>query len=145
VSGGPYTTIATGVSSTSYVDRTVVNGIRYYYVVSALADTRESANSNVTTAKPLAPPAAPTSLTAKEAKAKVQLTWKQSTSPEILRNRIYRSTNGGAYLLTAEIPAGLSWTDNRAVSKTNYSYVVTAVNTIGLESPYSNAVAARPK
>lgn len=145
VSGGPYTTIATGVSSTSYVDRTVVNGTRYYYVVSALADTRESANSKETTAKPMAPPVAPTSLTANEAKAKVQLTWKQSKSPEIVFNRIYRSTNGGPYFLTAEIPAGVSWTDNRTVSKTNYAYMVTAVNASWMESPYSNAVAARPK
>jgi probable HAF family extracellular repeat protein len=144
-SGGPYTTIASGVSGTSYLDQTAVNGIRYYYVVTALDETRESANSNQTSARPLATPLAPTGLTAKATRAKVQLTWRQSTSPEILRNRIYRATNGGGYVLIAEIPAGLTWTDNQARSKTNYSYVVTAVNSIGLESPASNAVSARPK
>jgi uncharacterized membrane protein len=144
-SGGPYTTIAAGVSGTSYLDQTAVNGFRYYYVVTAVDETRESANSNETSAKPLAPPLAPTSLTAKVARAKVTLTWRQSTSPEIQRNRVYRSTNGGAYVMVANIPAGLTWTDYTVSSKTPYRYVVTAVNSIGLESPASNAVSAQPK
>jgi fibronectin type 3 domain-containing protein len=113
--------------------------------VTALADNRESANSNEATARPMAPPVAPTGLLANIAKAKVTLTWRQSTSPEVLRNRVYRSTNGGAYVPVADIPARLTWTDNSARSKTNYVYVVTAVNSLGLESPRSNSVAARPK
>lgn len=43
-SGGPYTTVASGVTGTSYIDTTVSNGKRYYYVVTAMG-TRESANS----------------------------------------------------------------------------------------------------
>ena len=144
-SGGPYVTIATGVSDTNYSDKTVVNGTRYYYIVTAVDGARESANSNETNAKPLATPLAPTGLTAKVSHAKVTLTWRQSTSPEVRVNRIYRSTNGGAYALIASIPAGLTWTDNSVSSKTPYRYVVTAVNAIGLESPASNAVSAQPK
>jgi uncharacterized membrane protein len=145
VSGGPYTTIATGVSSTNYTDGAVVNGIRYYYIVTAVDGARESANSNETTARPMTTPLAPTRLAAKVAKAKVTLTWSQSTSPEIERNRVYRSFNGSAYVMIASIPAGLTWSDSSVVSKNNYRYVVTAVNTIGLESPASNAVSATPK
>jgi rhamnogalacturonan endolyase len=36
VSGGPYVTIASGVSGTSYTDSTVTNGVTYYYVVSRM-------------------------------------------------------------------------------------------------------------
>ena len=144
-SGGPYTTIAAGVSGTNYLDQTAANGIRYYYVVTALDDARESANSNETSAKPLAAPLAPTGLAAKASHARVTLTWRQSTSPEIQRNRVYRSTNGGAYVMVANILPGLTWTDYSVYSKTPYRYVVTAVNTIGLESPASNAVSAQPK
>jgi enterochelin esterase-like enzyme/fibronectin type 3 domain-containing protein/regulation of enolase protein 1 (concanavalin A-like superfamily) len=44
ISGGPYTAIATGVTSTNYTD-TVPAGMKYYYVVSAMVGGQESANS----------------------------------------------------------------------------------------------------
>ena len=44
-SGGPYTTIATGITSTSYTD-TVPVGMIYHYVVSAVAASAESPNSS---------------------------------------------------------------------------------------------------
>ncbi len=43
-SGGPYTTVATGVTATNYTDIVPV-GMRYFYVVSALAGGAESPNS----------------------------------------------------------------------------------------------------
>jgi hypothetical protein len=45
VSGGPYMTIASGVTATSYVDTAVTNGTTYYYVVSALYGTVPGADS----------------------------------------------------------------------------------------------------
>jgi autotransporter-associated beta strand protein len=46
VSGGPYTTLATGVASTSYTDTTASSGTTYYYTVSATnADGDESNDS----------------------------------------------------------------------------------------------------
>jgi len=45
VSGGPYTTIVSGLTTRSYTDTTVTNGNIYYYVVSAISSNRESANS----------------------------------------------------------------------------------------------------
>jgi rhamnogalacturonan endolyase len=44
--GGPYTVIASGVTSTSYADNTVTSGPTYYYVVAAVSSTNGSANSN---------------------------------------------------------------------------------------------------
>ena len=47
VSGGPYTTIKSALSSstTTYTDSTVVNGNSYYYVVSAVKSGSETCNS----------------------------------------------------------------------------------------------------
>lgn len=57
-SGGPYTTISSNVTDTSYVDTTVTNGIPYYYVVTAVDKSGdESADSNEASAKPIATPA----------------------------------------------------------------------------------------
>lgn len=42
--GGPYTTLAVGVTATNYTDTAPV-GVKYYYVVTAVASGQESANS----------------------------------------------------------------------------------------------------
>ncbi len=50
VSGGPYTTIQSGVTTNKYADSYVTNGTMYYYVVSAVNDWGEGANSTETSA-----------------------------------------------------------------------------------------------
>lgn len=50
--GGPYTTIASNVPGTSYVDTDVVNGTTYYYVVTAITADGVSDNSNEASATP---------------------------------------------------------------------------------------------
>jgi hypothetical protein len=52
VSGGPYTTIAGGVTGTNYTDSAVTNGGTYYYVVSAQTPSGESDNSFEVNATP---------------------------------------------------------------------------------------------
>ena len=54
VSGGPYGIITSGISGTSSVDNTVVNGTTYYYVVTAVNGGGESPNSNQAGATPAA-------------------------------------------------------------------------------------------
>ncbi len=49
-SGGSYTTIATGVTTNTYTDTSVVTGTTYYYVVSATTASGETGNSNETSA-----------------------------------------------------------------------------------------------
>ena len=60
VSGGPYATIAGNVGAAAYTNQGLTNGTTYYYVVSAVNASGESANSAQASATPkLPPPAAP--------------------------------------------------------------------------------------
>ncbi len=54
-SGGPYSTIASGVAGGSYVDTTVTNGTTYYYTVTATNAAGTSANSPEDSATPVHP------------------------------------------------------------------------------------------
>jgi cellulose 1,4-beta-cellobiosidase len=47
---GPYTTIASDLKTTSYIDTNVVSGVAYYYVISFVNAAGESANSAPVTA-----------------------------------------------------------------------------------------------
>jgi glucosylceramidase len=51
-SGGPYTNVATGVTSTNYTNTGLTNGTTYYYVVSAVNSVGSSGNSNQASAVP---------------------------------------------------------------------------------------------
>ncbi|HEV2436750.1 MAG TPA: fibronectin type III domain-containing protein, partial [Verrucomicrobiae bacterium] len=145
-SGGPYTTIASPTTA-SYTDTTAVNGTTYYYVVSAVNASGESASSAEVSVTPSAPsaPAAPTNLTASTGRRKVTLTWTQSTSSNITTNNVYRATvSGGPYTKIASIAATTNYTNTGLHSGTTYYFVVTAVNSSGLESPYSSQASGTP-
>ena len=63
-SGGPYTQLfCSGSPTTSYTDTQVISGQTYYYVVTAVAGTQESAFSNETKAVIPQSPPAPSGLT----------------------------------------------------------------------------------
>ncbi|WP_239619288.1 glycoside hydrolase family 48 protein [Cohnella mopanensis] len=143
-SGGPYTTVATGVAATSYTNTGLTNGTTYYYVVSAVNAAGESVNSSQASATPTAPqgPAAPTGLTATAGNAQVVLSWTASsgaTSYNVKR----AATNGGPYT-TVATGASTSYTDTALANGTTYYYVVSAVNAAG-ESANSTQASATPQ
>ena len=72
VSGGPYTVI-TNLTATAAVDTNVVNGTRYYYVVSAVNGTGESSNSGAAAATPSS--TAPVNISMAASAAWLNLSW----------------------------------------------------------------------
>lgn len=54
-SGGPYATVASGITASCYTDPTATNGTTYHYVVNAVNSAGESPNSPEDTVTPTAP------------------------------------------------------------------------------------------
>nr|WP_233516805.1 glycoside hydrolase family 6 protein [Paenibacillus curdlanolyticus] len=144
-SGGPYTTVATGVTATSYTNTGLASGTTYYYVVSAVNSAGESANSaqaSATTPAVVTVPAAPSSLTAAAGSAQVTLGWSASTGAASY-NVKRSTTSGGAFTTVATGVTATSYTDTGLTNGTTYYYVVSAVNSAG-ESANSAAASATP-
>jgi hypothetical protein len=145
-SGGPYTQIGTP-TSTTYTDSAVVNGTKYYYVVSALDSAGESANSAQVSAVPgasAAAPAIPTvpaGLSAAKGSGQVTLSWSASigaTSYHVKRG----AASGGPYTQVGA-PTATTYTDSALTNGTTYYYVVSALDSAG-ESANSAPLSAVP-
>jgi Glycoside hydrolase family 44/Fibronectin type III domain len=140
-SGGPYAQIATP-SATNYIDNSVTNGIKYYYVVSAYNSYGVSPNSAEVNATPaVPPPAAPLGLTATAVNSQVALVWPISsgaTSYNVKRS----TTNGSGYAQIVN-STGTNFTDSGLTNGTTYYFVVSAVSSAG-EGPNSNQASATP-
>jgi glucosylceramidase len=143
-SGGSYTTVQSGVTSTSFTNTGLTNGTTYYYVVTAVNSAGESGNSNQASATPAAAtvPAAPTNLTAAAGNAQVSLSW--SASSGATSYNVKRSTaSGGPYSTVQSGVTSTSFTNTGLTNGTTYYYVVTALNSAG-ESGNSNQASATP-
>ena len=143
VRGGPYTIVASGVTNTTYTDTSVSNGTTYYYVVSAVNLSGESANSTEVQATPaLLPPSVPTGLLATPGNNQVVLSWDVSTGAASYN--VKRATvSGGPYTIVASAVMNMTYTDTSVSNGTVYYYVVSAVNASG-ESANSTQVQAQP-
>jgi Fibronectin type III domain len=144
-SGGPYTIIATGVASPSYLNTGLANGTTYHYVVTAVNSFGESGNSNQASATPQGvqnPPSAPTNLSANAGDEQVALNW--SPSPGASSYNVKRSlTNGGPYTTIATGVTGTTYVNTGLANGTTYFFVVSGVNAAG-QSPNSNQASATP-
>ncbi|SHH83886.1 hypothetical protein SAMN02745823_01126 [Sporobacter termitidis DSM 10068] len=87
-------------------------------------------------------PSFPT-LTATPGDAQVILNW--TSVPDAASYNVYRSTTpGGPYTQVAADVTGTTYTDTGLTNGTAYYYVVTAVDSSGAESGYSNEASATP-
>jgi hypothetical protein len=89
------------------------------------------------------PSPTPTPTPAPAVQHTVALTWNASSS-QVIGYRVYRSESSGSSYnsLNGSAVNTLSYTDSTVSSGTTYYYVVTAVDSTGVESTYSNQVTA---
>ena len=132
-SSGTYITISTpgAVTGTNYTDSTAINGVPYYYVVSALSAVgSESANSTEAGTTPVGPPPAPAGLTAYGTGiGQISLRW--TASFLATSYNVYRATSSdGTYTMisTPGAVTGLGFVDTTATGSNPYYYEVSASN-----------------
>ncbi|MBI3003909.1 MAG: VCBS repeat-containing protein, partial [Ignavibacteriales bacterium] len=91
----------------------------------------------------LGPPGAPQNLAATAGNAQVGLTWSPNTEPDFLRYRIYGGTSPNPTTKIDSTTAGISDTSKIITGLTNgttYYFRITAMDSAGNESGYSNEV-----
>jgi rhamnogalacturonan endolyase len=143
VSGGNYAIVASGVTTATYTDMGLSNGTPYYYVVGASNSSGSGLNSSEVSATPfVAPPAAPTNLTATAGNAQVTLGWTASTGADgYIVSRSLAS--GSGYTVFTGSSSSAAYTDTGVTNGTTYFYVVSAFSTSGT-SARSAQVSAEP-
>lgn len=140
-SGGPYTQIADRVTNTTYTDTNLINGTNYYYVISGVNTTGESADSNEITGQPtIVKPNTPTNIDVLVGDKVVTLTWHDMINAEsyIIKRA---STKGGPYTLVADQITTNTYTDANLSNATPYYYIIISKNSVG-ESQPSNEIEA---
>lgn len=120
---GRYVCIKTVKSgTTSYVDKTVKSGNRYYYCVKAYNGNVLSGYTEASILYIKAPV-----VTVRKSAQGVKLSWKKSAGAK--KYIVYRKTPTGKYRAVKTVTAKtLSWTDKMAKKGQTYYYIVKAVN-----------------
>ncbi|WPV02132.1 cellulose binding domain-containing protein [Mucilaginibacter sp. cycad4] len=142
-SGGPYLSIATGVTDTTYLDTKLSWSTNYYYVVTAANVAGESANTAEANAMTQAPgiPPAPAGISVVPGDGNVVLTWNSSTDATTYSVKRSVQTSGPYTIIGSTTTT--NYKDSTTVNGTVYFYVVSATNVTG-ESVNSAEVSAKP-
>ncbi|WP_426448057.1 pectinesterase family protein [Paenibacillus sp. S-38] len=145
VSGGPYTAVASGLTTTQYIDEGLTNGTTYYYVVTATGPTGESGPSGqiaVTPSEDAVKPEAPAGLTAQARSTQADLTWQPSEGASYYT--VKRAENAaGPFTVVAAKVTGTTFRDGGLINGTPYYYTVSA-SSVGGEGADAPAVTVLP-
>ncbi len=152
---GPDSTSVVLIDSTTnsvYADTGLQSDFTYYYRISAVDSTgfegRSSMAGFAKTSQTNFPPAKPNNLLAQTGDSQVTLTWNKNQESDFLRYRIYGGTSPNPTTKIDSTTGGISDTSKTIDGLTNgttYYFRVTAVDSAGNESEYSNEVSVTPQ
>ena len=132
------------VTITGFMDQGVTNGQTYYYAIKAVdIEGNEGPYSIEVSGTPQTDvaPSAPVNLSITE-KTSLDLAWDPNHESDIAGYNIYRGTSSGDHSTRMNgTPLSANWhSDTTAATGQTYYYVVTAVDSTGYESGFSNEV-----
>jgi uncharacterized repeat protein (TIGR02543 family) len=143
-SGGPYTKLATGASTTaSYTDTGLLPGIPYYYKVSAYnSNFVEGSQSNYGSAT--THPETPSGVTAEAlSSSSIEISW--TAAAGAVGYYVYRNEYGTYTKLPTGAITTTSYTDTGRSPGSTYYYKVSAYNSSNGEGAQSSSVSATTK
>lgn len=142
---GPFITLATNLSETSYVDDSLEPATTYYYKVwssNAAGESEGCAEASATT-EALSLPPAPSGFEAFAGNGYVGLTW-QASGERTAYYQVYRRTSiDSPYTLIGRAMT-CHYTDHKVANRQTYYYGVSAVNSVG-EGDMSRVKRVYPK
>ena len=130
----------------TYTDHDVINGVTYFYAISAVSGIGEGNLSEEVSATPATTPSAPQNVSAIPGDRLVRLEWDepvQDGGSTITNYTIYRGIMPGVLFPLTTVGDVLNYTDNDVINGNTYYYSVSAVNSAG-EGDMSEEVSATP-
>lgn len=130
----------------AYNDTGLVNGITYYYAVSAENEAGEGALSAESGFQPLTLPGMPTGLQAVAATDRVNLSWEPPISDggsAVTGYNVYKGSEVGTLAFLTSVGLAQIFSDVNVTGHVSYYYAVSAVSAVG-EGPLSAHVEAVP-
>ncbi|MCK5560651.1 MAG: peptidase C1, partial [Thermoplasmata archaeon] len=127
-------------------DTSVINGVTYYYKISAKNALREGPQSDEISTTPATVPSAPIELNAEAGDSYINVSWNvpfNDGGSLIMNYRIYRGNTSNEFILIAKVGNFLYYEDLNVTNGINYFYKVSAQNSIG-EGPLSAEISAIP-
>ena len=127
---GPFTRIATGLTTTQFTDTNIVPGTQYYY---QLTGTDSLGHTTTVTSGP--PPSSPTGLTANAGFTTNALNW--NAVPGASGYRVKRAlSDAGPFVQIISLGnSAITYTDTALTTGIMYYYIVTALNASGESLP----------